>query len=212
MECLHLSARWLGRPSYVVSVKALCWFAVSFLAGLCRAAGMRLLEEALFLPLSSPLFTATFYSHHPLQLGSGPTLEESVGRAVIPLLSCVCSSWESQEEKGGNLGSPAWVIPGGAAGGRVAPCVRCGKLVFLWARGREWVELENPHKNSLCEICWLDNGVIGSIVQSLNHPWLLPGRRWGCSGDSFCSGTWLQAGYFPLIPVFDFYPKRTSVL
>lgn len=188
-ECLHLSARRLGRPSYVVSVEAWCWFAVGFLARFCRVAGMRLLREALFLPLSSPLFTATFYSHHPLQLGSRPTLEESVGRAVIPLLPRVCSKWESQEEKGGNLGSPAWVIPGGAAGGRVALRVCCAELVFLWACGREWLELENPHNKSQCEICWLDNGVIGSIVQSLNHPWLLPGRRWGCSGDSFCSGT-----------------------
>lgn len=141
---------------------------MDFLAPFCCAAGTRQLEEAFFFPSSSPLLSAIIYSHHPLQFGSLPTLEGSVGRAVIPLLPRICGRWKSQKEKGGNFRLPClshlqgdlrshnglWFDGAGrTARRRVTPCVHCGKLVFLWTCGSEWVELEKPHKKLLHKLC-----------------------------------------------------------
>lgn len=167
-ECLHLSVKSSGLFRYFVFVGLnqvlkleSCWFAVDFLALFCHAAGMRQSQEAFFVPQSTPLLSAIIYSHHPLQFGSLPTPEGSVGRAVIPLLPHICGRWESHKEKGGEdvvfpclrdfqgyLRSTNVFWFDGAvrdARGRVTPSVHCGKLFCLRSYGSQWVELEKPH-------------------------------------------------------------------
>lgn len=170
-------------------------------------------------PFLRALLSAIIYSHHPLQFGSLPTLEGSVGRAVIPLLPRISGRWKSQEEKRGNfrfpclsdfqgdLRSSKWPLDWQSrlsCKRKVTPSIPCGKIFFLWSCGSEWVELEKPHEKSLHELCRLNNRVIGSITLSLNYPQLLglgtvqvtasawtPGSRFGAS-LSFLSSSSLQ--------------------
>lgn len=176
-------------------------------------------SQRMHFPFLRALFSAIIYSHHPLQFGSLPTLEGSVGRAVIPLLPRISGSWKSQKEKGGNFRFPCLSNFQGdlrsskrfldwqgrsSCKRKVTPCIPCGKIFFLWSCGSEWVELEKPHKKSMHELCRLNNTVIGSITPSLNYPQLLgmgtvqvtasawiPGSRFGTS-LSFLSSSSLQ--------------------
>lgn len=166
-------------------------------------------SQRMHFPFLRALFSAIIYSHHPLQFGSLPTMEGSVGRAVIPLLPRISGRWKSQKEKGGNfrfpclsnfqgdLRSSKWFLDWQgrlSCKRKVTQSIPCGKIFFLWSCGSEWVELEKPHKKSMHELCRLNNTVIGSITPSLNYPQLLgmgtvqvtasawiPGSRFGTS-------------------------------
>lgn len=97
-------------------------------------------------PFLRALLSAIIYSHHPLQFGSLPTLEGSVGRAVIPLLPRISGRWKSQKEKGGNfkfpclsnfqddLRSSKWPLDWQSRSSckrKVTPSIPCGKIFFL---------------------------------------------------------------------------------